>query len=228
MMASSPKPEVMDATDASRLEGAAAVLARAFRDYPMMRYVLPDEGRRARVLPGFLGPVVCYCLSYGGVYTTANLDGVACWLPPGAGASNPWRLIRSGMIFAPARIGPVAFGRFLGPARRMEAVHRSTVREPHWYLWAFGVEPGRQGGGIGGALLEPVLARADAGGTPCYLETHTGRNVRFYEKHGFEVAEEIEGHGPRAWAMLRAPLRASRDPHAKTAREPEATRKADA
>lgn len=184
---------------------AAGVLARAFGDYPMMRHVFPDDARRARVLPGFLGSVVRYCLPHGKVLTTAGLDGVACWLPPGTSASDPWGMVRSGMILAPARIGPLPFARFLGPERRMEAVRRRTIREPHWYLWAFGVEPGRQGGGIGGALLEPVLARADASGTPCYLETHTERNVRFYERHGFEVAEESEGRGPKAWAMLRAP-----------------------
>jgi hypothetical protein len=46
-------------------------------------------------------------------------------------------------------------------------------------------------------LLRPALARADAEGVPCYLETQNVRNVRFYRKQGFRVVSdgEVPGHG---------------------------------
>jgi GNAT superfamily N-acetyltransferase len=71
-----------------------------------------------------------------------------------------------------------------------------------------GVDPGYQRLGIGGALLAPVLAKADAAGAPCYLETQTADNVRFYQRHGFTVVEkgEVPGQGWPMWAMLREPL----------------------
>ncbi len=88
-----------------------------------------------------------------------------------------------------------------------EAAHERWAPMRHWYLFVLGVEPSRQEHGIGGALLEPVLGRADAGETPCYLETQYERNVPFYERHGFKVVQvgSVPDDGPRFWAMLRKP-----------------------
>jgi GNAT superfamily N-acetyltransferase len=58
-----------------------------------------------------------------------------------------------------------------------------------------GVGPEWQGQGVGSQLLQSVLARADADGVPCYLETGTEPNLRFYRRHGFEVAIEDDVPG---------------------------------
>ena len=81
------------------------------------------------------------------------------------------------------------------------------ARLTFWYLLTLGVDPPRQGRGIGSALMRPVLTRADAEGLPCYLETEKERNVRFYGKHGFEVVAQGEGPagGPAFWTMKREP-----------------------
>jgi ribosomal protein S18 acetylase RimI-like enzyme len=74
--------------------------------------------------------------------------------------------------------------------RALLEVERAHPAEPHWYLAVLGVRPDRQGHGIGGALLEAGLARADADGLPCYLESSNPRNVGLYERHGFEITAE--------------------------------------
>lgn len=53
--------------------------------------------------------------------------------------------------------------------------------------------------------LAAVLARADAAGLPCYLETLSERNLPFYERYGFQVtfSGEVPEGGPMAWAMVR-------------------------
>ena len=83
----------------------------------------------------------------------------------------------------------------------------SEAPMPHWYLAAIDVEPCRQGQGVGGALMQPILARADNAGTHCYLETHRESNVRLYQKHGFVVTRHVAvpGHPVPVWAMLRQP-----------------------
>lgn len=167
--------------------------------------MIPDNNRRARLLRWTCGALVRYCLPHGEVYTTPDLGGVACWLPPGVGTTDIRGMVRSGMVLAPLRLGPAASLRFMGIAAYMDAEREHIVPAPHWYLFAIGVEPPRQGEGIGGALLEPVLARADAIGLSCYLETQTERNVKFYEKHGFTVASVGEPRGLRIWTMLRSP-----------------------
>lgn len=78
---------------------------------------------------------------------------------------------------------------------------------PHYYLAALGVEPEQQGGGIGTALLKPVLNTCDERRIIAYLETATGRNVLLYERNGFAVVEELTlpGTDVHGWLMLRQP-----------------------
>jgi predicted N-acetyltransferase YhbS len=82
--------------------------------------------------------------------------------------------------------------------------HRASPL-PHWYLSGIGVEPERQGRGIGSALMRAGLDRADAAGEPAVLITHSASNLPFYERHGFSavVEEDLEEGGPTAWAMAR-------------------------
>lgn len=69
------------------------------------------------------------------------------------------------------------------------------------------VAPAHQGRGIGGALLQPVLAQADRNRMRCYLETQHERNVAFYEKRGFQVQAQGRIPGPELelWIMTRDP-----------------------
>ena len=189
----------------NQAKSAAAVLARAFHNDPMMQYLLPVEDRRARWLPSLFSIVVRYCLAYGEVHTTPTLDGVACWLPPGE--TNPpfLRLARIGRRSPPVGMGLAGLRRYLRVAHYLEEIHAHTAPKAHWYLWALGVEPERQGRGCGGLLIQPVLARAKAEGISCYLETMNSVNVPFYERHGFHVVSDGEAPGSklRIWAMLR-------------------------
>ena len=77
--------------------------------------------------------------------------------------------------------------------------------EDHWYLMILGVDTAKQGQGVGSSLVAPMLARADADGLPCYLETMKERNVVFYEKHGFQVVveDDLPKGGPHFWTMKR-------------------------
>ena len=191
-----------------QVRAASGTLARAFRDDPVSRYLFPEDEKRARLLPWYLGSAVRYCLPYGEVYATESLDGIAAWLPPGkTRMSNLWHMLRSGMLLAPLKVRPAEFSRLIAFGAYADAAHKRCAPGRHWYLLLLGVEPSSQGGGIGGALLEPVLARADAGGIPCYLETQYERNLSFYGKHGFEVVEAgtVPNQGPRFWSLLRTP-----------------------
>ena len=185
---------------------AAAVLARAFHFDPMMVHLLPDPERRARLLPRFLGSVQRYCLRYGTVMVGENLSGVACWLPPGGTDVSLGRMAPTGMLSAAAPLGVGGLRRLLTLTSAMERDHHRGMPEPHWYLWLLGTEPSQVRRGIGGALLRPVLARADAEQVPCYLETHSEPNLRFYAGHGFAPHVEGVAGGVRYWGLRRLPL----------------------
>jgi GNAT superfamily N-acetyltransferase len=190
----------------SRFADATHVLGRAFEDDPLFVFMEPDDERRRRVLPWFLGVGARYGLLVGEVHTTRDGTlGAAVWLPPGRTEVGPDGLLRAGFDEAAAVIGDDALGRFGTFMEHAGGLHVRDMPRPHWYLMILGVDPPSQGRGVGGRLIEPVLARADAARLPCYLETAKERNLPFYRRHGFEVLVDdvIPGGGPRFWTMQR-------------------------
>lgn len=187
---------------------AGQALARAFWDDPLMIYLMPDDGRRAKGLPWFMTLAARYGAKYGQPYTTAEkVEGAALWLPPGETKISTMRMLANGMLTAPFKVGMGGFNRFIKATNIFEHLHDRDMPEQHWYLMVLGVDPPRQGQGVGGELMAPILARADAGGLPCYLETQKTKNVSFYQKHGFEVVVEDDtpDGGLHYWTMKRMP-----------------------
>ena len=186
---------------------ASEVMGKAFLNDPLWKYLVPDETRRALVASLSMNILVRYSFLYGKIYTTPTLDGVACWLPPGETTPSFSRLVRIGIRSAPFQLGWTGFRRYLAIENFCGKVHKSIVPGTHWYLWGLGVKPSRQGLGIGGMLMQPVLALADNDRLTCYLETMNEKNVPFYEKYGFRVVSDgvVPGHRLRVWALLREP-----------------------
>ncbi|MEX2159595.1 MAG: GNAT family N-acetyltransferase [Dehalococcoidia bacterium] len=190
-------------------EDAVQVLSRAFFDDPLVEYITPDPDKRRANLPWFFGIATKYGEKYGGTAHTTpdSVQGAALWLPPGETITSTLRLIRLGLLATPFRFGISSTMRFLTVLSKLEHLHKRDVPPEHWYLWILGVEPERQGQGIGGNLIAPVLERADKEHLPCYLETMKERNVTFYQKNGFEVVvDDTFKDGPRYWTMRREPI----------------------
>ncbi|HNS51188.1 MAG TPA: GNAT family N-acetyltransferase [Anaerolineae bacterium] len=191
--------------DPAHRAGAGALLARAFHTDALYETVVPDGARRAALLGWLFDKVVHYTLLYGCALTTAEKEGVACWLPPGGTDISLGRVLRSGLYATPLKMGWAAYRRFDSYQRLSGRLHHAHAQMPHWYLWAIGVDPPSQGLGLGSRLLESMLCRADAERAACYLETGSERGVRIYERHGFVVV--YEGKVPALdvpiWAMRR-------------------------
>ena len=86
------------------------------------------------------------------------------------------------------RAGPEATARLLAMIGELERQHELLTDGPHLRLEFFGVIPDQQGSGIGTALMEHGHRRADELDIPCYLETFTQPNVRYYERRGWKVS----------------------------------------
>ncbi len=137
------------------------------------------------------------------IYCEDNCNGFAVWLPPGAHHSlleNIRMMVDVGWAVHKSCKAWQQFQLF----RRIDAIH---PKEAHYYLSFLGVRPEMQGKGLGRALIEPVLERCDREQTPAYLETETEKNVRFYEKHGFQVKQELgsKDGAVHIWTMWRNP-----------------------
>src|SRR5262245_54316598 len=167
-MASDGVSVVVSAED---VELVAGILARAFHTDPPFAYLIPDPARRAQLLPRFFERFVRHGQLFGEVHTTPQKpDAVAIWLPPGSTDITPERARRSGLDELPEVFGGESFKRLSAILARMNEMHHTAMPGDHWYLAFIGVEPDRQGRGIGGALMEPMLARAHHDRVPCYLE----------------------------------------------------------
>lgn len=198
------EPQVRRASGAD-IPAMAAVLARAFAHDPFFSWLAggaPERNLRMRM--GWTGILRHASAGLRETWTTDDVAGVAIWLPPGRGASSFLDSLR--MVPQLARLTGWRRLREVSAATDLlEERRRAHVPAPHWYLSALGVDPDRQREGIGSSMLRLVLDRADADRTPAYLETATARNVLLYERHGFEVVEELilPRTDIRGWLMRR-------------------------
>lgn len=180
----------------------ADVLARAFHDDPVTSWFFPRERSRDRWAARFFGWEMRRLAPQDVTYTTADRAGAAVWALPGRWRERPVQSARLVMGVLPG-VGPLRARHCLRGIGQVEAVH---PEHPHLYLAVLGVEPGRQGEGLGSRLLEPGLTLCDAEGLPAYLETATERTVAFYARHGFRVTGELDlSGGPHLWLMWRDP-----------------------
>jgi GNAT superfamily N-acetyltransferase len=195
----------------SQIPAAAATLARAFQNDPLMAYTIPDPAERARLLPDVYAPMLRFGFLAGEVHATADApDGVALWLPPNAKWTRE-NIEASGMHLLANLIGNDAYQRYREVVGREWQARERDMTEACWYLLLLGVEPSCQRRGLGGALMRPILERADADQLACYLETENQRNVAFYTKQGFDIivnGEEAGTSGVRFWTFRRMPKNA--------------------
>ena len=137
------------------------------------------------------------------VWVTEDGSGAAVWRTPGHWAPSAAQALRE----APAMFR--VFGRRIVLATRaVILVERRHPRRPaHWYLHYLGVVPARQGQGLGGRLLRPLLDRVDAERLPAFLESSTDRSAALYARNGFAVTGtfDMPGRGPMLRQMWRDP-----------------------
>jgi ribosomal protein S18 acetylase RimI-like enzyme len=190
---------------ASQCAAAQRTLERAFLDYPLMVYACPDAAARTRGVNALYSAIMYDALRYGEIYTSPGVEGVACWLPPGVPLPTFFREVRAGLLRLPGTFGWRPFRRLIEYGQWHTKLHHELTSGPHWFLATIGVDPACQGRGVGSALLEAVLMRADEQRLPCYLETHGEKSARLYERHGFKTVRlfEVPRHPIPVWAMLR-------------------------
>ncbi|MDJ0635981.1 MAG: GNAT family N-acetyltransferase [Xenococcaceae cyanobacterium MO_188.B29] len=192
----------------SEIDRASEILAKAFDEDPMFRYITPEaEQARVNALRWYCKIGLSNCQLYNHIYTTAgDLKGVAAWIPPGKSEINIWQVLP--MLFAlPWKFGWHRLGQCLSLSFTLIKQESHEMNEPHWTLNLLGVAPTYQGQGIGSLLLQPVFEQADREGMPCYVATFTEQAVRFYQKHGFVILwqGELSGGSPCIWTMKREP-----------------------
>ena len=161
------------------------MLARAFHEDPVFGWFFPVEGARHRRLQRYFVTELRHeSLRHDAVqvaWVDGRIAGAAVWFPPGTWSPGTEASALPGYLRA--------FGRRLVMASQyLSVAARVHPREqPHWYLAIIGVDPARQGSGVGAALLRSRLRRCDDEGLPAYLESSKAGNVPLYQHFGFHV-----------------------------------------
>jgi GNAT superfamily N-acetyltransferase len=194
--------EVRKAVSAVDTPTLANTLARAFFDDPVMRWTIPSDRRREQIDGPLFELFVRAYQPLGETYAAANGAGAALWAPPGTQAVPD----AEAEAFT-AQIEEVADADAPRLFELIELMEQHHPHEPTYYLQLLGVDPDHQGLGIGSALLDAVLTRADREGMPAYLEATSERNAKLYGKHGFiSTATVALPGGPAFYPMWREPV----------------------
>jgi ribosomal protein S18 acetylase RimI-like enzyme len=85
----------------------------------------------------------------------------------------------------------------------MQAWGTRDPDEPHFHLGPVAADHGKQGRGIGTAMMTAFCERVDRDHAPAYLETDKAENVGFYERFGFETVAKADVIGVPNWFMRR-------------------------
>jgi ribosomal protein S18 acetylase RimI-like enzyme len=179
------------------------MMVRAFDDDPLANWMILQDRRRSWRFRRYFEAELERSHKQGIVEVCGFGIGAAFFTPPGASRMGFKLSLRTqwGMMQA---IGPARHDRM---NRCLRPAFDSDPASPHWGLSAIGVEPVRQGQGIGSLLLGRVLAECDRTETSASLLCTKAKNVAFYERHGYKVIREhdIPDRGPRVWRMWRDP-----------------------
>jgi ribosomal protein S18 acetylase RimI-like enzyme len=179
-------------------ERAIATVVAGFIADPVVRWVYSDVRSYLSHFPRIVAAFGGRAFDHGSAYSVPDHAGVALWLPPDVQPDGE----AMGAIMAET-VSIAQMDDLVGFAEKQAENH---PHEPHWYLPLIAVDPAYQGQGIGSALLSHALAIADEAELPAYLEATTRESLRLYERHGFEVASEIQYRSsPTMWGMRREP-----------------------
>lgn len=182
----------------------ASVLAEAFHDYPVMRYVLGSSDdyaeRLERLVAFFVRARVLRGETLLGVDGADGLGAAALVSRPDAEGPPELDALRERTW---AELGDDARGRYEAFGRAMA---RTAVTEPHIHLNMIGTRKAARGLGMGRLLLDAVhgMSAGDETSTGVSLTTEVASNLALYEHFGYEIVGTSEvGSAFTTWTMFR-------------------------
>ena len=181
---------------AAEKERAVSTIMAAFIADPPARWMLPDPHQYLTHFPEFVHRVCGSAFDNQSAFVAEGFMGAALWLPPGVDPDGEG--IGQWMNEAVPEADQDKVSAFF------DEIGKYHPREPIWYLAMIGVDPARQGLGLGSAMLSHALERVDRDGKPAYLEASTTGSRDLYARHGFEVIGTIQAaDSPTMYPMLR-------------------------
>lgn len=171
-------------------------LTLAFATDPVMRWMYPEPSAYLACFPGFATAFASASFKAKTTWISDDMGGASCW--------QPRDVMPDGDAIGEAMFSTIDRSKHETAAQILEKMDEFHPTDPHWYLAIVGVEPAKQGRGLGAQLLQGALDLCDQEGLIAYLESSNPANISLYQRHGFEVIGEIKvGDAPVVTPMLR-------------------------
>lgn len=191
LLAAASTPRRATDGDASTL---SRLFAAAFTSDPIFNWMARPGPRRAHVLEQFFFWLLkTRAIPFGEVWMSNDGNVCAAWLPPGTQASPGG--FYDQMRLLPLFVRLCGFPRLMRGSAMADAMEKNHPHEEHYYLSFIAVAPRLQGLGLGGAMLDATIRRADELAVPAYLENSNPRNTKLYERAGFVARKNIAPAG---------------------------------
>lgn len=177
---------------AADVRAMRTVCALAYRENPLVRWVLPDAATRDDACAAWLGPALERYVAVGRadvVEEGGEVVALAAWRPVGVD-------LLAGTVAATLPRPAGVLAALVGPARAAEVIQALAGAAPHAprpagsYLNYLAVHPGAQGRGLGSRLVRHGLGAGHRGGV-AWLGTTDPTNHAFYGRLGFVTVAEV-------------------------------------
>jgi len=164
------------------------LLAQAFKDNQSVNYIVHKDQYKTSGIYALMEYSFDVCFSFGEVYLSDDKAACALLLPSNAKQTtllSIWLDIK--LIF-----NAIGVCRISKALKREAAIKKLQWANDHIYLWFIAVDSSQQHQRIGSQLLNEIIDDAREKALPVCLETSTLTNIPWYQKHGFEIYNELD------------------------------------
>lgn len=189
----------------SDIDKAAQVLGESFWDYPVSKFIFPNEHIKKSKISYVHASMVKLGMHNGFVNAPSkNIEGVAVWIDSSIKGSPLLDGLKAGIFSLFCAIDIKSFIRLLKIVSKNEKVRDDILKGQNCYiLESIGVDPQYQKQGFAHKLIIAGLKSADEMEIPCYLETSNPANIDFYKKYNFLQVHKFEKFSIKTYCLYR-------------------------
>ncbi len=186
-------------------ERVTELLAECLDKNKTVNWIVKQDNKRSQRVRDLIDYSFEACIHSEQIYMTDSQDGVIiCSLSDDKIPALQEAYLTARFIFQVC--GMDGTGKALRREQYVTSFH--PWDEEFIYIWFIAVDKAMQGKGIGSKMLLQVIDKSIKEKLPIYVETSDMGNLKFYQKHGFEVyhISEPEIFGFQLYFLRRLPI----------------------
>jgi ribosomal protein S18 acetylase RimI-like enzyme len=190
--------------DKTHKERVLALLTECFDNNKSINYIVKQDEKRKERIRDLMDYSFEMCVDAEQIYLTEDQKGVVvCHMSEDKLPFLEEAYLTAKLILKVTGIEGVS--KALRRERYVNSFH--PEHEEYIYLWFIAVDKNEEGKGIGSKMLQEIINQSNKQQKAIYLETSNEGNLRFYQKHGFQIyhVSPEEMFGFKLYFMRRLP-----------------------